>query len=498
MKTNRLPTMAFRIIAGLMAVILNGSIHTLAIQAQDTLTGAFAGLIVDDERGAPIATVSVELVHEATKVTVISHSDKQGRFFQGLLMPGLYTIRFTSPRFRTRVIKQRLFANRINEVVPVPVELERVYLFGGFGRVARGRLPTPAKNSAATGGLAVAALPNAVIRVEAIGSDLSQNALIPPDQSLIVFNDLNPKVYRVIGNLEGYLPAQADIEVKASKTSGVTLKLTPNEPSTLKTVVEKYYALVMGTNDYKHLPHLQTAERDAQVIATILREEYGFETKLLLNASREQIVVALNEYRRTLDQNANLLIYYAGHGYNDKEVEKAYWLPVDARKGDNANWISADDVTTNVKGITAKQVLIVSDSCYSGTLARGIEVGISEPVTRNRYLQKMLNGKSRTLMASGGNEPVADGGGEGHSVFARAFINGLNQMDRDMFTAEEIYYNFIREAVTGKSNQAPEYNPLRNSGHESGDFVFVRRRKQSAMSYARRCVYLRVTSTVVQ
>ncbi len=89
----------------------------------------------------------------------------------------------------------------------------------------------------------------------------------------------------------------------------------------------------------------------------------------------------------------------------------------------------------------------------------------------------MAGGKSRTLMASGGNEPVADGGGEGHSVFARAWITGLSQMDKDVFTAEEIYYNFIREAVTGKSNQTPEYNSLRNSGHESGDFVFLRRKE---------------------
>ena len=49
-------------------------------------------------------------------------------------------------------------------------------------------------------------------------------------------------------------------------------------------------------------------------------------------------------------------------------------------------------------------------------------------------------------------------------------------MDRDIFTAEEVYYNFIREVVTGKSNQTPEYNSIRNSGHESGDFVFLRKR----------------------
>ena len=65
----------------------------------------------------------------------------------------------------------------------------------------------------------------------------------------------------------------------------------------------------------------------------------------------------------------------------DKEVEKAYWLPIDARKEDNANWISADDIVINVKGIPARHVLIVSDSCFAGTIARSSLVEISDETT---------------------------------------------------------------------------------------------------------------------
>jgi len=77
-------------------------------------------------------------------------------------------------------------------------------------------------------------------------------------------------------------------------------------------------------------------------------------------------------------------------------------------------------------------------------------------------------------MASGGNEPVTDGGGSGHSVFARALLDGLRGMSERVFTAEELFHGYIKERVAGKSDQTPEYNPLRNSGHEVGDFVFVR------------------------
>lgn len=235
-----------------------------------------------------------------------------------------------------------------------------------------------------------------------------------------------------------------------------------------------YYALVIGNNEYVELSKLKTAENDAKEIDKVLRETYGFKTKLLLNATRQDIFKNLNEYRRTLDENSNLLIYYAGHGYYDRDVKKGYWLPVDASKSDNANWVSADDVTTNVRGMNARHVLIISDSCFSGTIVREDATNLSRPESRDKYIQKLLGGKSRMLMASGGNEPVADGGEGDHSVFAGALLRGLKGMRNDIFTAGELYSGYVREAVAGKAEQTPEFDPLRVSGHDSGEFVFIR------------------------
>src|SRR5205085_7301475 len=111
----------------------------------------------------------------------------------------------------------------------------------------------------------------------------------------------------------------------------------------------KYYALVIGNNAYTSLPKLKTAEADAREIERLLRESYGFQTRLLVNATRAQVVSALSTYRPELAPDANLLIYYPGHGYNDKETDKAYWLPVDATLDDQSNWIIADEITTGIK-----------------------------------------------------------------------------------------------------------------------------------------------------
>jgi uncharacterized caspase-like protein len=236
----------------------------------------------------------------------------------------------------------------------------------------------------------------------------------------------------------------------------------------------RYYALIIGNNNYTSLPKLNTAEADARAVERLLRETYGFQTKLLVNATRAQIVSALSAYRRELPADANFLIYYAGHGYNDRDADKAYWLPIDAERDDQANWIIADEITTGIKTIPARHVLVVADSCYSGTLTRGVGDMQPRPSEREQFLLRMAAGHSRTLIASGGNEPVADGGGGGHSVFAAALIKGLREMDKARFTAGELYNNYVLEAVAGRAAQTPVYALLQNSGHESGDFIFVK------------------------
>jgi hypothetical protein len=232
---------------------------------------------------------------------------------------------------------------------------------------------------------------------------------------------------------------------------------------------------VVGNNDYRYLPKLQTAVNDATEVARLLHDRYGFvEPTTLLNSTHDAIITELNVLRRNLPENSNLLIYYAGHGYHDPGTDKAYWLPVDAEKDNNEHWISADDITSDIKAIPSQHVLIISDSCYSGALVpRGADIAFNRS-DYQAYLEKMLESPSRTLMASGRNEPVADNGSAGHSKFAYVLIQSLRQIDQDTFTAGDLFQRFIQPWVSGTSNQVPQYSVIQNSGHAYGDFVFTR------------------------
>lgn len=65
----------------------------------------------------------------------------------------------------------------------------------------------------------------------------------------------------------------------------------------------QYYALIIGNQNYKKIPSLDTPINDARDVDKILREKYGFNSKLLIDADRYQILTALNELRAKLTEN---------------------------------------------------------------------------------------------------------------------------------------------------------------------------------------------------
>jgi ankyrin repeat protein len=234
----------------------------------------------------------------------------------------------------------------------------------------------------------------------------------------------------------------------------------------------KYYALIIGNNNYADLPKLETASYDAKSVGQMLKDKYGFSVNILLDATRSDILLAFNNLRKSLKKSDNLLVYYAGHGWLDQEGDEGYWLPVDAAQDNQINWISNSSITTSLKAILAKHVIIVADSCYSGKLARGL-IHLNNNRTPN-YIARISQKRSRTVLASGGLEPVADGGGKGnHSIFASSLIEILEE-NKDIIDGSELFSK-IRRPVMVNSDQAPEYADIRKAGHDGGDFLFVRR-----------------------
>jgi uncharacterized caspase-like protein len=266
---------------------------------------------------------------------------------------------------------------------------------------------------------------------------------------------------------------------------------TVSEPATAESVMEsimsdyrnikfgKYYALVIGNNNYQTLTDLKTAVNDAEKLVEVLERRYSVDTTLLIDANRYQILSALNEMRGKLTSADNLLIFYAGHGVLDEVNMRGHWLPVDAEAENTANWISNISITDTLNVIPAKQILVISDSCYSGSLTRSATPRLTVGRTtkeRLNWLRTMSSKRARMVMTSGGLKPVLDSGGGKHSIFTKALLEVL-ESNMDVLEGQRLHKEVAAKVAFSAAqigfDQVPEYSPIRFAGHESGEFFLV-------------------------
>ena len=248
------------------------------------------------------------------------------------------------------------------------------------------------------------------------------------------------------------------------------LKNSANNVSAKSFNFGKYYALVIGNNDYEYEEYsdLKTPIVDAKEVAAVLKEDYGFNVILKTNATENDIYAALKNLNSLANENDNILIYYAGHGIDMPDREESFWLPVDATDNESA-WISNYSIARQTRSFKAKHVIVIADSCFSGRLLRNIKTldYTSEDIRRS------LNSKVRLALTSGGVEPVLDGGGGKHSVFAKYFIKALKDNQGIQYSRK--IYEELRKNIIINADQDPKYAHIPNTGSESpANFIFVR------------------------
>ena len=242
---------------------------------------------------------------------------------------------------------------------------------------------------------------------------------------------------------------------------------------------KNYYALIIGDDDFRYWPHIDNAVGDARSIEQELSTHYGFKTTLLVNATRDQILGAFNDLRQKMTPDDNLLIYYAGHGQLVPQIDRGYWIPVDAQTSADTEWILNEQITDYLQIIPARHIIVIADSCYAGVLTRSsVEVPKSEldAGTRLSVLQQLSPKRVRTVMTSGGVQPVLDSGVDGHSIFAAALLQVLRDND-DILEGNRLF-DAVSPIVTAQSaklgyKQTPTYRAIVFAGHEGGDFLFI-------------------------
>ena len=156
-----------------------------------------------------------------------------------------------------------------------------------------------------------------------------------------------------------------------------------------------YHAIVVGINDYEWWPKLPNAVNDAKQVAGRLKK-MGFQVKLVLNPSSRELRTVLTKliYKTGREVDRAILFYYAGHGGTETLADgtkMGFIIPKDCPfleknpMGFGTHAISMKEIETASLRIKSKHVLMLFDSCFSGSLfslVRAVPADITEKSAR--------------------------------------------------------------------------------------------------------------------
>jgi hypothetical protein len=239
------------------------------------------------------------------------------------------------------------------------------------------------------------------------------------------------------------------------------------------TAVNNYkYALIIGNENYskyqsglKAESNVEFAINDAFVFKKYAENTLGvpedhityitdaLSTKMKLELDK---LVALSNIE-SLKNNIEIIFYYAGHGFPDKETEKGYLIPVDVTGSSITNGVALSELYKKLSNENIKKASIFLDACFSGggrneglAPGRGIMIKSKDEVIQN--------GNLVVFTASTGDQKSYTFKEKGHGMFTYYLLKKLQETKGDVSFDELAKY--IKDNV--EQNSLLKNNALQN------------------------------------
>jgi len=291
-------------------------------------------------------------------------------------------------------------------------------------------------------------------------------------------NNINIKI--LSGNILFFKTTDTDIVIQATNNRGsstikeLNMDMVYREKNETENLLANkpeinYHLLVIGVSDYKdkNIKDLKNPVSDIHTLTELLTSSYSFpkdNTTILENPTRNEIILAFDNLSKSLTENDNLLIFYAGHGFWDSNSNNGYWLPSNAEESNKVEWIRNSTIRDYLKEIEANHVLLITDACFAGSIFDDRSAFSSA----SKAIDELYKYKSRNAMTSGSLTQVPD-----ESVFFKYLIKRLQLNEEKYLPAQQLFSNF-KIAIMNNSNTLPKYGNIQNVGDEGGDFIFIK------------------------
>lgn len=166
-----------------------------------------------------------------------------------------------------------------------------------------------------------------------------------------------------------------------------------------------------------------------------------------LNNMRKQIKWLVDAIA-TMDGQANVIVYYAGHGIPSYTTQKAYLLPTDGFGDDEDSAFPLDEMYSQLSNTNANRITVFLDACFSGTSRDGqmlVPARAAALVVRKEKLQ----GNMLVFSATSKEQTAYPYTEMAHGLYTYYLLKKLQETKGDV--SMEDLVNYVQQQVSRHS-----------------------------------------------
>ncbi|RLC04169.1 MAG: hypothetical protein DRH90_09350 [Deltaproteobacteria bacterium] len=233
------------------------------------------------------------------------------------------------------------------------------------------------------------------------------------------------------------------------------------------------WGLIIGIEDYAHLPRVDFARKDALVIKEYFNRilgvpEYNIISLIDSDATKARISGYLRSFiPANVSKDTTLYVYFAGHGAPDMEKGAPYLVPYD---GDTLfieeTGYKLREFYREINALDINQAYVFLDSCFSGVAARAAEMLTkgSRPALLKVEDIGLATQEVIALTAATGGQTSNPLPKEEHGLFTYYLLRALSgkaDENEDRFvTIKEIYTYVTRHVTRAARRMGREQTPF--------------------------------------
>lgn len=237
-------------------------------------------------------------------------------------------------------------------------------------------------------------------------------------------------------------------------------------------------AIIIGIEKYRDLPSSEYSQNDARIVKMYLTA-LGFRERNIMFITNDK--ATLSDINKSIEswlpnranKNSTLFIYYSGHGAPEPKTGEAYIVPYDG----DPNYLTTTGyplkrLYEKLGSFSASQVIVVLDSCFSGTGGRSVLAKGARPLVMMAE-SPTLSPNMAIMTATQGSQISSSSPDKRHGIFTYYFLKAIKDGKKDLAEIYDYLLPLVEdEAIKLNVQQTPTINP--DIGKIKGRFSLAR------------------------